>query len=97
MTAAHGKASAPPVASEWEAKITKWVEFRQKIGEPVWINWFDNCRTNGSDTTILAPSEFAADQMRYRYLETLKDHFGPSVYIKYDPEKWNPKSKEKSQ
>lgn len=89
-------ASPRPTTSNWEASFPSWVVFRDKIGEPVWINWFDQCRTNGSETTILAPSEFQAEQLKYRYLVALKDHFGPSVQIKFDPEKWNPKA-EKAQ
>lgn len=85
-------ASPRPPTSNWEQTMPKWAEFREKIGEAHWVNWFDQCRTNGSETTILAPSEFQADQLKFRYLTALKDHFGPSVYIKFDPEKWNPKA-----
>lgn len=85
-------ASPRPPTSNWEQTNPKWAEFRAKVGEPVWVNWFDQCRTNGSETTILAPSEFQAEQLKYRYLAALKDHFGSSVYIKFDPEKWNPKA-----
>lgn len=89
--AAHGKAAQPPAASNWEKKHPKWADFREKVGEPIWLNWFDQCRTNGSETTILAPSEFAADQLVQRYLPALRSHFGATVFIKFDPEQWNPK------
>lgn len=86
--AARGQGAAPRRASDWEASLPKWQQFRQKVGEGVWLSWFDECRPNGSERTILAPTAFAAEQLRYRYATVLEDHFGSEIEIKFDPEKW---------
>lgn len=85
--AAQGQAAAPPDVPRWEENYPKWAEFREKIGEAHWVNWFAPCRPNGSEKTLLAPSEFAADQIRFRYLATLNEHFGGGVFVKFEQQK----------
>lgn len=80
--------AAPPVALEvppgWEQKSEKWAEFRSKLSDGEWRAWFAKARLNGSELSLLLDSEFAKDQVLYRYGKTLEEHFGRRVSLTFD-------------
>lgn len=82
--AAHDGAAAPPAATGWEQLVPKWAEFREIIGGNQWSMWFQRCKTNGANTTIIAPSSFERDEIGKRFLRQLNDHFGEPVTVKIE-------------
>ncbi len=81
--------TAPPVALEvppgWEQKSEKWADFRSKLSDGEWRAWFAKARLNGSELSLLLDSEFAKDQVLYRYGRALEEHFGRRVSLTFDP------------
>jgi uncharacterized protein YdaU (DUF1376 family) len=82
--------TAPPVALEvppgWEQKSEKWADFRSKLSDGEWRAWFSKARLNGSELSLLLDSEFAKEQVLYRYAKMLEEHFGRRVSLTFDPD-----------
>ena len=88
QAARRGKAAAPAALGDdvpgWEQSFPKWVAFREKVGPGAWTAWFLKARLNGSETNLLVDSEFAQDQVRFRYAKQLEEHFGERVSVRFD-------------
>lgn len=84
QAAARAATAAPPVPTEpdWVQASERWSSFKTKLGEKSWEIWFSGCRLNGSETTLIAPSNFRRDEIGKRYFTPLEDHFGEPITIK---------------
>lgn len=84
LGAARDLTAAPPNHSEpgWEVGHERWEAFKAKLGQKNWDFWFKDCRLNGADTSLIAPTTFRRDELGKRYYTPLEDHFGAPVTIK---------------
>lgn len=80
--ARDGDAAPPGHQENWEQNYEKWAQVREKIGGNKWSLWFQNCRLNGSETSLVTPSAYEADRIRDDYGAMLNAHFGTEVTIK---------------
>lgn len=80
------EAPAPPAQSEpgWELENERWSEVRKRVGDNKWSVWFQRCRLNGNDTTLIAPSAFEADKIRNDFGDLLAEVFGEEVTVKVE-------------
>jgi hypothetical protein len=79
--AAQSQPAAPPV-SDWADEIPQWSAFKSKLPASEWQAWFATSHPNGAITTLVAPSQFAAEQVAARYGSKLEAHFGEAFQIK---------------
>lgn len=87
LGAALDLAAAPPNTSKtWEQAWPRWADFKEKLGGHQWSLWFQNCRVNGSETSIVAGSKFERDEILKRFEDRLADHFGEPVTVKVETE-----------
>jgi hypothetical protein len=81
--AAQTQAAAQPAApSDWADEIPQWSDFKSKLSVSEWQAWFATTHPNGSMTTLVVPSDFAAAQIAGRYGSRLQAHFGEAFTIK---------------
>lgn len=81
--AAQTQAVAQPAApTDWADEIPQWSDFKSKLSVSEWNAWFSTTHPNGSITTLVVPSEFAAGQIAGRYGSRLQAHFGEAFTIK---------------
>ncbi len=77
------KGAAPPSpVSDWADEIPQWSDFKSKLSVSEWQAWFSTTHPNGSITTLVVPSQFAAEQLAARYGSKLEAHFGEAFQIK---------------
>jgi len=77
------KGAAPPSPQvDWADEIPEWADFKSKLSATEWQAWFSTTHPNGAITTLVAPSEFAAEQLAERYGSKLEAHFGEAFQIK---------------
>lgn len=77
------KGAAPPSpVSDWADEIPQWSDFKSKLSVSEWQAWFSTTHPNGSMTTLVVPSDFAAAQITGRYGSRLQAHFGEAFQIK---------------
>lgn len=79
-------AEAPPRpeahSPDWADEIPQWSAFKSKLPASEWQAWFATSHPNGAVTTLVAPSQFAAEQVAARYGSKLEAHFGEAFQIK---------------
>lgn len=81
--AAQTQAVAQPATpTDWADEIPQWSDFKAKLSVSEWQAWFSTTHPNGSITTLVVPSEFAAGQIAGRYGSRLQAHFGEAFTIK---------------
>ncbi len=81
--AAQTQAAAQPATpSDWADEIPQWSDFKSKLSVSEWQAWFSTTHPNGSITTLVVPSQFAAEQLAARYGSKLEAHFGEAFQIK---------------
>jgi len=81
--AAQTQAVAQPATpTDWADEIPQWSDFKSKLSVSEWQAWFSTTHPNGSITTLVVPSEFAAGQIAGRYGSRLQAHFGEAFTIK---------------
>ena len=81
--AAQTQAVAQPATpTDWADEIPQWSDFKSKLSVSEWQAWFATTHPNGSITTLVVPSDFAAAQITGRYGSRLQAHFGEAFTIK---------------
>jgi hypothetical protein len=81
--AAQTQAVAQPATpTDWADEIPQWSDFKSKLSVSEWQAWFSTTHPNGSITTLVVPSQFAAEQLAARYGSKLQAHFGEAFQIK---------------
>jgi hypothetical protein len=81
--AAQTQAVAQPATpTDWADEIPQWSDFKSKLSVSEWQAWFSTTHPNGSITTLVVPSDFAAAQITGRYGSRLQAHFGEAFTIK---------------
>lgn len=82
--AARVEPAAPPAANQpdWTEGHDRWCSFKAKFAPGPWSLWFQRCRLNGSELSLIAPSTFERDEIGKRYYTALAAHFGEPVTIK---------------
>jgi hypothetical protein len=81
--AAQTQAVAQPATpTDWADEIPQWSDFKSKLSVSEWQAWFATTHPNGSITTLVVPSQFAAEQLAARYGSKLQAHFGEAFQIK---------------
>lgn len=71
-----------PYRADWADEIPQWSAFKSKLPASEWQAWFATSHPNGAITTLVAPSQFAAEQVAARYGSKLEAHFGEAFQIK---------------
>lgn len=83
-------AAPPPTAGNLPGEFEPWLRLQEKLGPEQFRVWFGNCQTNGSETSIYAPSPFAKDQIESRFEGDFQECFGRQVRVHFDAKVWNP-------
>jgi hypothetical protein len=78
-------AAATEHAPDWADSVPEWRDFKAKLPPAHWALWFASAHPNGSVTTLVAPSAFAAQEIEKRFGAQLAAHFGSDIEIKFKP------------
>jgi uncharacterized protein YdaU (DUF1376 family) len=69
-------------APDWADSVPEWRDFKAKLPPAHWALWFATAHPNGSVSTLVVPSAFAAQEIEKRFGQQLAQHFGNSFELK---------------
>ncbi|MBU3675959.1 MAG: DUF1376 domain-containing protein [Chitinophagaceae bacterium] len=78
-------AAATEHSPDWADSVPEWQAFKASLAPAQWAIWFATTRPNGSVSTLVVPSSFAAQEIEKRFGQQLVQHFGNSFELKVKP------------